>query len=106
VNNAVARIGSLLAIAVVPAAAGIAVGGTGVDLDHGFDQAMFIAAGLCVVGGVVAFFTIRRAAPVRTLRRGDATIPCPPPECLQLDDAAAAAQISFWRQEAAHGPVP
>jgi EmrB/QacA subfamily drug resistance transporter len=85
VNNAVARIGGLLAIAVVPAAAGIAVGGSGVDLDHGFDQAMYIAAGLCVAGGVVAFLTIRRAAPVRTIRRADVSIPCPPPECLELE---------------------
>jgi EmrB/QacA subfamily drug resistance transporter len=88
VNNAVARIGGLLAIAVVPAAAGIAVGGTGVDLDHGFDRAMYIAAGLCVAGGLVAFLTIRRAAPVRTIRRGDASIPCPAADCLQLDEAA------------------
>ena len=88
VNNAVARIGGLLAIAVVPAAAGIAVGGTGVDLDQGFDQAMYIAAGLCVVGGVIAWFTIRTAAPVRTIRRADVSIPCPPPDCLVLEDAA------------------
>ncbi len=89
VNNAVARIGSLLAIAVVPAAAGIAVGGRGVDLDQGFDQAMYIAAGLCVVGGVIAWFTIRSAAPVRVIRRADVTIPCPPPDCLTLEDEAA-----------------
>jgi EmrB/QacA subfamily drug resistance transporter len=88
VNNAVARIGGLLSIAVVPAAAGIAVGGSGVDLDKGFDQAMFIAAGLCVVGGVIAWFTVRTAEPVRSVTRADVSIPCPPPECLQLDQAA------------------
>ena len=46
INNAVARIGGLLAIAVLPALAGIAVGGTGVDLDTGFNTAMYIAGGL------------------------------------------------------------
>jgi EmrB/QacA subfamily drug resistance transporter len=80
VNNAVARIGGLLAIAVLPAAAGITVGGSGVDLDSGFDTAMIVAGGLCVVGGVVAWFTIRRAAPLETHTRGDVSIPCPPCE--------------------------
>jgi len=79
INNAVARIGGLLAIAVLPAAAGIAVGGSGVNLDTGFDKAMLIAGALCVVGGVVAWFTIRRAAPVECHTRGDVSIPCHPP---------------------------
>jgi EmrB/QacA subfamily drug resistance transporter len=79
INNAVARIGGLLAIAVLPAAAGITVGGSGVDLDSGFDTAMIIAGALCVVGGVVAWFTIRRAAPIECHRRGDISIPCHPP---------------------------
>ena len=65
INNAVARIGGLLAIAVLPALAGIAVGGTGVDLDTGFNTAMYIAGGLSAAGGVVAWFTIRTAARVR-----------------------------------------
>ena len=50
INNAVARIGGLLAIAVLPAAAGITVGGSGVDLDSGLDMAMLIsgaASALC-----------------------------------------------------------
>ena len=50
INNAVARIGGLLAIAVVPALAGIAVGGNGVDLDSGFNTAMYIAGGLGALG--------------------------------------------------------
>ncbi len=61
INNAVARIGGLPAIAVLPALAGIAVGGTGVDLDSGFNTAMYIAGGLSAAGGVVAWFTIRTA---------------------------------------------
>jgi hypothetical protein len=73
----------LLAIAVVPSAAGIVVGGSGVDLDTGFNTAMYIAAGLCVLGGAVAWFTIRRAVPVLTSTRGDITMPCQP-SCVAL----------------------
>jgi EmrB/QacA subfamily drug resistance transporter len=83
INNAVARIGGLLAIAVLPALAGIAVGGTGVDLDSGFNTAMYIAGGLSAAGGVVAWFTIRTAVPVRVSTRGDLSIPCEP-ECVAL----------------------
>jgi hypothetical protein len=83
INNAVARIGGLLAIAVLPALAGIAAGGKGVDLDTGFNTAMYIAGGLSAAGGVVAWFTIRTAAPVRTSTRGDLSIPCEP-ECVAL----------------------
>ena len=52
VNNAVARIAGLLAIAVLPAAAGLASAGAGLDLDDGFGRAMLIAAAL--VGGRAA----------------------------------------------------
>jgi EmrB/QacA subfamily drug resistance transporter len=89
INNAVARIGGLLAIAVLPAAAGITVGGAGVDLDSGFDTAMLIAGALCAVGGVVAWCTIRRAAPLESHRRGDVFIPCHPPCERQPDEPAS-----------------
>ncbi|HEY7106061.1 MAG TPA: MFS transporter [Acidimicrobiia bacterium] len=88
VNNAVARIGNLLAIAVVPAVAGVAVASSGVDLDNGFDVAMFVAGGLCAVGGVIAWITVRTAEPVRNVTRADYSIPCPAPDCVQLDEAA------------------
>jgi EmrB/QacA subfamily drug resistance transporter len=61
VNNDVARAGSLIAVAVLPAAAGL----TGASYLHpaeftaGFHRASLIAAGLCVIGGVVAAVTIR-----------------------------------------------
>ena len=45
INNSVARIAQLLAIAVLPAAAGIATSGSGLDLTDGFRTAMLIAAG-------------------------------------------------------------
>jgi EmrB/QacA subfamily drug resistance transporter len=65
VNNDVARAAGLLAIAVLPAAAGI----TGdsylhpAQFNEGFRSAIFIAAGICALGGVLAAVTIRN--PVR-----------------------------------------
>jgi Na+/melibiose symporter-like transporter len=60
INNAVARVASLLAVAVLPLIAGI----TG-DLfyspsamTHGFHVAMGACAGLAVLGGIFAWFTI------------------------------------------------
>jgi EmrB/QacA subfamily drug resistance transporter len=75
VNNAVARAAGLVAVAVLPAAAGI----TGAaylnapQFSAGFRTAVLISAALCVVGGAVAAVTIRnpsaaaaaRARPVR-----------------------------------------
>ena len=61
VNNDVARAASLIAVAVLPAAAGL----TGASYLHpvkfsaGFHTASLIAAGLCVVGGAVAAAFIR-----------------------------------------------
>ncbi len=68
VNNDVARAAGLIAVAVLPAAAGL----TGSSYTHpaefsaGFQLAVFIAAGVCVCGGILAAFTIRnprKAAP-------------------------------------------
>lgn len=62
VNNAVARTAGLLAVAVVPAAVGIA----GDDytnpqtFDEGFDMAMLLSAGLLVLGAVIAAVIVRR----------------------------------------------
>ncbi len=61
VNNDVARIGSLLAVAVLPPLAGI----SGADyrdpaaFTDGFVTAIWITAGLCALGGVLALLTIR-----------------------------------------------
>ena len=67
INNAVARIAGLLAVAVLPAAAGLAGTGGRLDLVHGFGRAMDIAGGLAMLGGVLAWFTITRAAPVQAV---------------------------------------
>jgi Na+/melibiose symporter-like transporter len=75
INNAVARIAGLLAVAVLPAAAGL-TGAQGLELGRGFGRAMAIAAGLAAVGSVLAFVTIRRGAFVRPVARANPAIPC------------------------------
>ena len=64
VNNDVARAGSLIAVAVLPAAAGLI--GTAylhpVQFSAGFHRAVLIAAGFCVTGGILAAATIRNPA--------------------------------------------
>jgi EmrB/QacA subfamily drug resistance transporter len=61
INNDVARVGSLIAVAVLPAAAGL----SGTAYQHpdtfsaGFQMASYISAGLCVLGGALAAVTIR-----------------------------------------------
>lgn len=76
VNNAVARIAGLLAVAVLPAAAGLATAGATLDLVHGFSRAMLICSVLAVVGGVLAYVTIRRGATIIDVPRGVVVDPC------------------------------
>ena len=69
VNNAIARTGGLLAVAVLPAAAGLS-GESYADpvaMTSGWQTAMWICAGLCVVGGVLALGV-----------RNDVLAPAPP----------------------------
>jgi EmrB/QacA subfamily drug resistance transporter len=58
VNNAIARVAGLLAIAVLPVAAGISAG-PGEPLGPGFSIAMLITAACCVFGGIIAALTVR-----------------------------------------------
>jgi len=60
VNNAVARTAGLLAVAVLPALAGITPGALAnpAALSSGFHHAVLIAAALCVAGGLLAGLTI------------------------------------------------
>jgi EmrB/QacA subfamily drug resistance transporter len=68
VNNAVARLGGLLATALVPLAAGIGAlrDPSGPALVAGFERAMWICAGLCVVGAAVALLTLPASLSERT----------------------------------------
>jgi hypothetical protein len=63
VNNAVARVAGLIAVAVLPVAAGIRAG-PGQPLGPGFSLAMLITAAVCVIGGITAFVTIRTGVDV------------------------------------------
>jgi EmrB/QacA subfamily drug resistance transporter len=75
INNSVARIAGLLAVAVLPAAAGMSAA-QGLDLVDGFARAMDISAALAALGGVLASFTIREAAFVEPVARPNPAIPC------------------------------
>jgi EmrB/QacA subfamily drug resistance transporter len=70
VNNDVARIGGLLAVAVLPALGGIT--GTAYlhphQLAHGFRQAVVIAGAWCIGAGVLAAIGIRNPEEVRARR--------------------------------------
>jgi EmrB/QacA subfamily drug resistance transporter len=82
-NNAVARVAGLLAVAVLPVAAGI--GQRAGSLRDGFDRAMVIAAVLCAVGGVVSALTIRTTRRVRHQVQPAVIHGCGHP-CTCLDD--------------------
>jgi EmrB/QacA subfamily drug resistance transporter len=95
VNNAVARLAGLLAVAVLPAVAGIdaATDRLGPSLDHGFVTAMRVCAACCFVGGAAAFALVRdERVParlrvrVRPTLQADAFHPCHDP-CVAAHEA-------------------
>ncbi len=59
INNAVARVASLLAIAVLPALAGVA--GSETSLSDGYTRAMVICAALAAVGAIICLATVDNA---------------------------------------------
>ncbi|HEX7269102.1 MAG TPA: MFS transporter, partial [Streptosporangiaceae bacterium] len=101
VNNDVARAASLIAVAVLPAAAGL----TGTSYLHpaeftvGFHRASLIAAGLCVIGGVLAAFTIRNPRPGRVT-----AAPAPGPLHCSLDAPPARVSVPAPPAERAEAP--
>jgi hypothetical protein len=86
VNNAVARVAGLLAVAVLPAVAGIDTG-SAAGVSDGFTTAMVVAAVLCAAGGGVAFVTVRTARPHAPVTQASVLQPCHAP-CVASDKAA------------------
>ena len=66
INNAVARVAGLIAVAVIPAAAGISAADAfeAASFSAGFQRGMWIAGAVCAAGGILAAVTIRN--PPRT----------------------------------------
>ena len=81
INNATARVSGLVAVALVPAVAGLAGAHVGLTaFTAGFHRAMWIGAGVCAVGGVIALVGIRRAASVTCVPHADIGSACHSPE--------------------------
>jgi EmrB/QacA subfamily drug resistance transporter len=82
INNAAARIATLLAIAVVPGAVGLAD-----DFARGYPRALRIAAALAALGAALAAATIRHAAEVQPVPSSFAGPACHEP-CVKVGRAA------------------
>jgi EmrB/QacA subfamily drug resistance transporter len=71
VNNAIARLAGLLAVALLPAVVGLDTSGSARALDSGVDDALVVSAVLAVIGGAIALFTVstvsKRAATIQPL---------------------------------------
>jgi EmrB/QacA subfamily drug resistance transporter len=80
VNNAVARAAGLLAVAILPLAAGLGSGNLtdAAQLHPVYRHMMLICAGLMVAGGVLAFFLIPNRLPAHTPPQSFCD-PCGPP---------------------------
>jgi EmrB/QacA subfamily drug resistance transporter len=76
VNNAVARLGGLLAVAVLPAAAGLTAVSGALDLSAGFARAMALTAVLPVLGALASALTIRRVEPMEPVVHGPVSHGC------------------------------
>jgi EmrB/QacA subfamily drug resistance transporter len=80
ISNAFARLAQLGSSAVLPLAAGLGAStaiGPG-EFASGFSRAMMICAGVSVVGGAIAFLTVRRGTDEPPLRHASAGHGCDP----------------------------
>jgi EmrB/QacA subfamily drug resistance transporter len=76
VNNAAARLAGLLAVAVLPAVVHLDTTLAPAVLTGRVASAMRICAGLCVVGALIAFFTVSKISSAPTPRVADLSQPC------------------------------
>lgn len=89
INNAIARLAGLLAVAALPALAGISTDGSvPASLEHGYRPALMMCGGLCVLGGLIAAVS---------MRSGVATMPIAHPSTMQACNDPAIT-------EPVHGP--
>jgi EmrB/QacA subfamily drug resistance transporter len=87
VNNAAARLASLLAVAVLPSVVHLDTTlPAGVFTDR-VGVALRICAGLCALGGVVAYATVRTATPVRPTVQPSLLQPCHDPRRVEAPAA-------------------
>ena len=92
INNAVARGGGLLAVALLPALVHLDTSASPAVFSRGFHEAMLITAGLCALGGLIAFITIRRIAPQPAMATTGLSLPCP-------DAGPGVTGAAAWRTE-------
>ena len=86
-NNAVARVGGLLAVAVLPGLAGVTAGP---GFHDGVVTALRISAGLAAAGGLCSLLLVGRAAvPMRSVPQPDVSHACHDP-CLREQSSSAA----------------
>ena len=79
VNNAVARAAGLIAVAVLPAAAGLTASSYlhAASFGAGFRTAMWLAGAACAIGGVIAAITIRGGPAARAGGEEKVPLSCP-----------------------------
>jgi EmrB/QacA subfamily drug resistance transporter len=78
INNAVARLAGLLAVALLPSVVGLDTAGGAAALDTGVDDAMIVCAVLAVLGGCLAWATAAPSA-ARTRPRSRSCTPAATP---------------------------